>query len=74
MFGFYFGEETPADYRQSTHHDHDLYERLVMGMIDRGVMPSPDAHEPWFLAAAHTEEDAATTLQVFAESLDEALA
>ncbi len=74
MFGFYFGERSPRDYRQSTHHDEDLYERLVVGMIRRGVLPSPEAHEPWFLAAAHSEEDAATTLQVFAESLDEALA
>jgi len=73
MFGLYLGEDTPVDYRQSTHHDEELYERLVMGMIRRGVMPSPEAHEPWFLAAAHTEEDAATTLQVFAEALDEAL-
>jgi glutamate-1-semialdehyde aminotransferase len=43
-----------------------------MGMIRRGVFPVDDALEPWFLSAAHTVEDAATTLQVFEEALKEA--
>lgn len=74
MFGFFFGEQPPRDYRSAAGHDEHLYESLIMGMIRRGVMPSPEAHEPWFLAAAHSEEDVATTLQVFEEALDEALA
>ncbi len=73
MFSFYFGEGDPTDYRGATGHDEDLYENLVMAMIERGVMPSPDALEPWFLSAAHSDEDVATTLQVFEESLAEAL-
>ncbi len=73
MFSFYFGDERPIDYRGATGHDEELYESLVMGMIQRGVMPSPDALEPWFLSAAHSDEDVATTLQVFEEALTEAL-
>ena len=73
MFSFYFGDAKPADYRGATSHDEDFYENLVMAMIERGVMPSPDALEPWFLSAAHSDEDVATTLQVFEESLVEAL-
>jgi glutamate-1-semialdehyde 2,1-aminomutase len=73
MFSFYFGEGKPVDYRGATGHDEDFYEKLVMAMIERGVMPSPDALEPWFLSAAHSDEDVATTLQVFEESLAEAL-
>ncbi len=73
MFGFYFGAGTPHDYRGVAAHDEELYEKLVMGMIRRGVMPSPDALEPWFLCAAHSDEDVATTLQVFEEALVEAL-
>ena len=42
-------------------------------MIERGVMPCPDARETWFVCAAHTDEDVATTLQVFEESLAETL-
>jgi hypothetical protein len=30
--------------------------------------------EPWFVCAAHTDEGVATSLQVFEESLTEALA
>ena len=73
MFSFYFGDEQPTDYRSAAGHDSDLYEKLVMGMIHFGVMPSPDALEPWFLCAAHSDEDVATTLHVFEEALDEAL-
>ena len=73
MFSFYFGDEKPSDYRGTTSHNEDLYESLVMAMIERGVMPSPEALEPWFLSAAHSDEDVATTLQVFEESLVEAL-
>lgn len=73
MFGFYFGEGSALDYRATDGHDAGLYERLVMAMIERGVMPSPDALEPWFLCAAISDEDVATTLQVFEESLAVAL-
>ncbi len=73
MFGFYLGEGTPNDYRATDDHDEELYERLTMGMIRRGVLPNPDALEPWFPNAALTDEDVATTLMVFEEALDEAL-
>ena len=74
MFGIYLGETPPTDFRSAADHDTDRYETLVMGMIERGVMPSPDALEPWFLCAALSEEDVATTLMVFQESLAAALA
>ena len=35
-------------------------------------MPCPDALEPWFVSAAHTDDDVATALQVFEEALVEA--
>ncbi len=73
MFGFYFGESAPHDYRGTADHDADLYEKLTMAMIRRGVLPHPDALEPWFPNAALSDEDVATTLMVFEESLDEAL-
>lgn len=73
MFGIYLGEGTPTDVRSAADHDDDLYERMTMGMIHRGVLPCPDALEPWFVSAAHDSGDVATTLQVFEESLVEAL-
>ena len=43
-------------------------------MIEKGVMPCPDAKEPWFLCAAQTVEDADRAVEAFADSLDEVLA
>ena len=74
MFSIYLGEGEPKEFRDSAGHDHGLYEDICMKMIRKGVMPCPDALEPWFICAAHTDEDVATTLQVFEESLTEALA
>ena len=73
MVGLFLGDEPPRDYRDVVNHDADLYEATVHGMIHRGVLPVDDAREPLFLSAAHTEEDIATTLTAFEESLTDAL-
>ena len=73
MFSIFLGEGKPKEFRDTAAHDHDLYEDICFRMIRKGVMPCPDALEPWFVCAAHTDEDVATTLQVFEESLGEAL-
>jgi len=72
MFGLVFSDEPPRDFRDAANHDEELYSEVVMTMIGKGVFPVDDALEPWFLCAAHTEEDVAKTLQVFEESLKEA--
>ncbi len=74
MFSVYLGEGTPREFRDTKGHDARLYEDIVLRMIGKGVMPCPDALEPWFICAAHTDDDVATTLQVFDESVSEALA
>jgi glutamate-1-semialdehyde 2,1-aminomutase len=73
MVGLFLGDEPPRDFRDVVNHDADLYEATVRGMIHRGVLPVDDAREPLFLSAAHTDEDIATTLTAFEESLAEAL-
>lgn len=73
MFSIFFGENPPRELRDIEGHDSDLYQAIVRGMIRRGVMPVDDAEEPWFVSAAHTEDDVAETLEVFAAALDEAL-
>ncbi|NNC39729.1 MAG: aspartate aminotransferase family protein [Acidimicrobiia bacterium] len=72
MFGLVFSDEPPRDFRDAANHDEDLYSEVVMAMIGKGVFPVDDALEPWFICAAHTEEDVAKTLQAFEESLKEA--
>ena len=73
MFSIFFGEGDLNEFRDTSKHNEALYEEVLFAMIARGVMPCPDALEPWFVCAAHTDEDVATTLQVFDESLAEAL-
>jgi glutamate-1-semialdehyde 2,1-aminomutase len=73
MFSVFFGEGDLQEFRDTSKHNEELYEEVLFAMIRRGVMPCPDALEPWFVCAAHTDDDVATTLQVFDESLGEAL-
>ncbi len=73
MFSFFLGDGDLDDFRDTVKHDSELYDETMFGMIRRGVMPCPDALEPWFTCAAHSDEDVATTLQVFDESLVEAM-
>lgn len=72
MFSVFLATEPPRDFRDKSRHDADLYERVVRGMIRRGAMPVDDALEPWFVSAAHSDEDVARTLEAFGDSLAEA--
>jgi glutamate-1-semialdehyde 2,1-aminomutase len=74
MFSVYIGEGEPKEFRDAAGHNSDLYDDVCFRMIQKGVMPCPDALEPWFVCAAHTDDDVAETLQVFDESLGDALA
>jgi glutamate-1-semialdehyde 2,1-aminomutase len=74
MFSIYIGEGEPKEFRDVAGHKKDLYEDICFRMIRKGVMPCPDALEPWFVCAAHTDEDVSTTLEVFESSLTAALA
>lgn len=74
MFSVFLGEGTPRELRDLSRHDARVYDATVMAMIERGVAPCPDAREPWFTCAAHTDEDVALTLEVFADSIDATLA
>ncbi len=74
MFSIYIGEGRPVEFRHIANHNARLYGAVVEAMIGRGVMPCIDAREPWFICAAHTMDDVALTLEVFRDSLREALA
>jgi len=74
MFSVFMGEGTPTEFRDLARHDSRVYNNMVLAMIDRGVAPCPDAREPWFTCAAHTDDDVTRTLEVFEEALDVTLA
>ncbi|HIP86922.1 MAG TPA: aspartate aminotransferase family protein [Anaerolineales bacterium] len=70
IFSFILGiEEEPMDFRDYCRGDDNLYERLVMALIERGVMPDSDGREPWFLCYSHTDEMIDETLTVFEDTV-----
>jgi glutamate-1-semialdehyde 2,1-aminomutase len=70
MFGLLFMDETPHEFRDMRRHNAGLYEALAMELVARGVIPDPDAREPWFLCAAHDDAAIDETLEIFAQALD----
>jgi glutamate-1-semialdehyde 2,1-aminomutase len=74
MFGIYFAEAAPTEYRDWATSDHDLYDAIALGMLVRGAMPEPDSREPWFLCEAHADGNYADRIiSIFSDSLDAAL-
>lgn len=74
MFGIAFMTEEPMyEWRDLHKADWDFYETVTQYMVEHGVMPETDGLEPYFLCSDHTEENAATTLQVFEDGLKHAL-
>jgi glutamate-1-semialdehyde 2,1-aminomutase len=74
MFGIFFAEKVPTEYRDWADSDHDLYDAIAIGMHARGAMPEPDSREPWFICEAHASGDIVDrVLTAFADSVAEAL-
>ena len=65
MFGFLLGvSEKPREFRDVAKADMALYEKIGIAMRERGVEYEMDPREPWFLCAAHSDEDIDETLTV----------
>ncbi|HEV8516250.1 MAG TPA: aspartate aminotransferase family protein [Candidatus Limnocylindrales bacterium] len=74
MFGIMFAERIPDDYRGWADTDHELYDTVAQGMIERGAMPEPDSREPWFVCEAHAGgDDVERVVSIFADALGAAL-
>ena len=69
MFGIALSEEEPTDYRAWSGSDNDLYERIIMALVRNGAVPDPDSREPWFVCAAHSEQDVEDTLNYFEDAV-----
>jgi glutamate-1-semialdehyde 2,1-aminomutase len=57
MFGIFFAEKVPTEYRDWAQSDHELYDAIAVLMHARGAMPEPDSREPWFISEAHASGD-----------------
>lgn len=73
LFIFWFAEQAPREYRDWKNSDNTLYDCVAAGLIKRGVMPEPDSREPWFMCAAHSEQDVAETATALEDVMREVL-
>lgn len=70
VFGLILGtDEEPTDFRAYLKGDAELYERLAMALIERGVMPDCDGREPWFVSYSHSDADIDETLTAFEDAV-----
>jgi glutamate-1-semialdehyde 2,1-aminomutase len=74
MFGLFFAETAPSNYRDWLASDYTLYDTLAPHLHELGILCEPDSREPWFMSAAHDEACLTETLQKFEVALDLTLA
>lgn len=74
MFGVIFTEkEEINDFREWYFSDHDTYEKVILTLMEKGVMPDIDSREPWFISSAHSDSDAEYVFEALEEALKEVL-
>lgn len=73
LFGFWFTDAPPREWRDWLTTDHKLYDTIATGLVERGVLPEPDSREPWFMCAAHSHQDIADTATALEDSVRAAL-
>jgi glutamate-1-semialdehyde 2,1-aminomutase len=72
MFGMVFTEKKEIrEYRDWAASDHEIYEKIILKLFEKGVMPDYDSREPWFISAAHTDADAEFVVKAFEEAVKE---
>ena len=74
MFGIVFTELPRIfEYREWAASDHHIYSRVLLKMMEKGVMPDKDSREPWFSSASHSDVEAGLALQAFEDALTEVM-
>jgi len=62
MFGFFFADELPQNYREVMAGDPAGFNRFFHGMLERGVYLAPALFEAGFVSAAHSDDDIDATV------------
>jgi glutamate-1-semialdehyde 2,1-aminomutase len=72
MFGLFFAETPPDNYRAWKTSDYSFYDQMAYFLHDLGVIVEPDSREPWFMCEAHgTDADClADTLRAMEMAVD----
>ena len=73
MFGLFFSESPPTNYRDWKRTDYSLYDRLALKLHDVGIIVEPDSREPWFMCEAHDKSCLSDTLERFEIALEATL-
>ncbi len=61
------------DFRDTAAINNEAYEEIILRLIQKGVMPDTSPREPWFISAAHTDEDAEVAIGAFDEAVKEVI-
>lgn len=61
MFGIFFAEAPPDNYREWKTSDYSFYDRMAHYLHDLGIIVEPDSREPWFMCEAHGLDETCLT-------------
>lgn len=56
MFGLFFDETPPDNYRDWKRSDYSFYDQMAHFLHDLGIICEPDSREPWFMCEAHGKD------------------
>ena len=61
MFGLFFAEKAPDNYRDWKTSDYSFYDQMAYYLHDLGIICEPDSREPWFMCEAHGRDESCLT-------------
>jgi len=72
LFGIVFTKnEKIVDYRDWAMGDYDIHRKVLLKLIEKGVMHAIDPREPWFISASHSDREVDYVLGTFEEVIKE---
>jgi len=73
LFGLTLSEASPKDWRDVIDTNLELSEKLLVELVNAGIMTDSDPQQTWYVSDSHTSEDVAETLNRFETALQRAL-
>ena len=70
MFGVFFADAPPDNYRAWKTSDYSFYDTMARHLHDNGIICEPDSREPLFMCAAHDDACLADSLKAFERAVD----
>ena len=61
MFGLFFAEKAPNDYRGWKTSDYSFYDQMAHFLQDLNIIVEPDSREPLFICEAHGKDASCLT-------------